>query len=71
MLATTIQQFLEKFCTSRTYSAADHRVFACSWQAFGKTLENYFVPGIIVLGLICGGLAARSYNEGATAFLKE
>eukprot|EP00877_Chromochloris_zofingiensis_P002845 jgi/Chrzof1/12561/UNPLg00513.t1 len=41
------------------------------FEAFGKTLENYFVPGIIVLGLICGGLAARSYNEGATAFLKE
>lgn len=38
--------------------------------AFGKALENYFVPGLIALGIVCGGLAAKTYNDGATAFVK-
>lgn len=40
------------------------------FDAFGKALENYFVPGLIVLGIVCGGLAAKTYNDGATAFVK-
>jgi hypothetical protein len=39
-------------------------------QNFGKALENYFIPGLIVLGLVCGGIAAKTYNEGATTFVK-
>jgi hypothetical protein len=38
--------------------------------AFGKALENYFIPGLIALGIVCGGIAAKSYNDGATAFVK-
>lgn len=40
------------------------------FDAFGKALENYFVPGLIALGLVCGGIAAKTYNDGATAFVK-
>lgn len=39
-------------------------------QNFGKALENYFIPGLIVLGVVCGGIAAKTYNEGATTFVK-
>ncbi|KAF6266759.1 hypothetical protein COO60DRAFT_1473359 [Scenedesmus sp. NREL 46B-D3] len=40
------------------------------FENFGKTLENYFIPGLIVLGVICGGIAAKTYNEGATTYVK-
>jgi len=49
--------------------AGESLVFFCL-QAFGKVLENYFLPGLIVLGLVCGGIAAKTYNEGATTFVK-
>lgn len=39
-------------------------------QAFGKLVERYFLPGLVVLGVICGAIAARSYEEGATAYIK-
>jgi hypothetical protein len=38
-------------------------------QAFGKALENYFLPALIALGVLCGGIAAKTYNDGATAFV--
>jgi hypothetical protein len=38
--------------------------------AFGQALEKYFLPGIVALGVICGGLAAKTYNDGASAFVK-
>ena len=34
-------------------------------QAFGKLVERYFLPGLVVLGLICGGIAAHTYNDDA------
>ncbi|WIA29065.1 hypothetical protein OEZ86_011577 [Tetradesmus obliquus] len=40
------------------------------FENFGKALENYFIPGLIVLGVVCGGIAAKTYNEGATTFVK-
>jgi hypothetical protein len=44
---------------------------APAWsQTFGKVMERWFLPGLIVLGLICGGIAARSYNADADVFLK-
>lgn len=46
------------------------RTAAACVQNFGKTLENYFIPGLIVLGVICGGIAAKTYNEGATTYVK-
>ncbi|KAG2487011.1 hypothetical protein HYH03_014382 [Edaphochlamys debaryana] len=39
-------------------------------EAVGKIFEKWFVPGLVVLGLICGGIAARSYNEDADVFIK-
>lgn len=34
-------------------------------QTFGKVMERFFIPGLIVLGIICGGIAARTYNDDA------
>ncbi len=28
-------------------------------------MERFFIPGLIVLGIICGGIAARTYNDDA------
>lgn len=39
-------------------------------QNLGKALENYFIPGLIALGLVCGGIAAKTYNEDATTYIK-
>ncbi|KAG2431873.1 hypothetical protein HXX76_009366 [Chlamydomonas incerta] len=36
-------------------------------ETLGKVMERFFLPGLIVLGLICGSIAARSYNEEADA----
>ncbi|KAG2454378.1 hypothetical protein HYH02_001401 [Chlamydomonas schloesseri] len=38
-------------------------------ETLGKVMERFFLPGLIVLGLICGGIAARSYNEEADVFI--
>jgi len=40
------------------------------FDAFGKAVETYFLPGLLVLGLICGGIAASSYNDGASSYVK-
>ncbi|KAF8072878.1 hypothetical protein HT031_000538 [Scenedesmus sp. PABB004] len=40
------------------------------FEAFGKALESYFLPGLVVLGLVCGGIAAKTYNEDATTYIK-
>lgn len=50
--------------------AASHPMSLLLCAAFGKALENYFIPGLIALGVVCGGIAAKSYNDGATAFVK-
>jgi hypothetical protein len=39
-------------------------------QELGKALESYFLPVLVVLGLVIGGYAANTYNEGATVFVK-
>jgi hypothetical protein len=39
-------------------------------QTLGKVLERYFLPALVVLGVICGGIAARTYEDGATAYIK-
>ncbi len=38
-------------------------------QTFGRVMERFFIPGLVVLGLICGGIAARSYNDDADVFI--
>ncbi|GIL93145.1 hypothetical protein Vretimale_19374 [Volvox reticuliferus] len=38
-------------------------------ETFGKVMERFFIPGLVVLGLICGGIAARSYNDEADVFI--
>mmetsp|Transcript_31164 Transcript_31164/g.69293 ORF Transcript_31164/g.69293 Transcript_31164/m.69293 type:complete len:161 (-) Transcript_31164:542-1024(-) len=40
------------------------------FESLGKAVEKYFLPGLVVLGLVCGGIAAGTYNEGATVFIK-
>jgi hypothetical protein len=42
----------------------------CRPQALGKALERYFLPTLVVLGIVCGGIAARTYEDGATAYIK-
>ena len=32
-------------------------------------MERFFLPGLVVLGLVCGGIAARTYNEDADVFI--
>lgn len=32
-------------------------------------MERFFIPGLVVLGLICGSIAARSYNDDADVFI--
>jgi hypothetical protein len=32
-------------------------------------MEKFFLPGLVVLGIICGGIAAGTYNEGADTFV--
>lgn len=38
-------------------------------QFVGKFLETYFLPVLVVLGLVCGGIAANSYNEDADVYV--
>ena len=40
------------------------------FSAFGDALEKYFLPFLVLLGVGIGALAARTYNEGATAYVK-
>lgn len=39
------------------------------FETLGKVLENWFLPGIVVLALLTGGLAAKTYNDGAAPFV--
>lgn len=32
-------------------------------------MEKFFLPGLVVLGIVCGGIAAQTYNQGADVFL--
>jgi hypothetical protein len=36
----------------------------------GQFLERWFLPALVVLGLICGGIAAGSYNQDADSYLQ-
>jgi hypothetical protein len=38
-------------------------------QGFGQFLERWFLPFLVVLGLICGGIAAGSYNQDADTYI--
>jgi hypothetical protein len=38
-------------------------------QTFGQVMEKWFLPGLLVLGLVCGGIAAGTYNDGADTFV--
>lgn len=40
------------------------------FEWLGTGLAKWFVPMVIVLGLAIGGIAARSYNEGADVLIK-
>ena len=39
-------------------------------QEFGSAVENYFLPGLLVLAVLCGVYASNTYNEGATVYVK-
>lgn len=39
-------------------------------QKFGEIAEKYFLPVLVVLGLVVGGIAAGTYNDGASVFLQ-
>eukprot|EP01025_Chloroclados_australasicus_P065207 TRINITY_DN8856_c0_g1_i3.p2 TRINITY_DN8856_c0_g1~~TRINITY_DN8856_c0_g1_i3.p2 ORF type:complete len:120 (+),score=10.81 TRINITY_DN8856_c0_g1_i3:156-515(+) len=39
------------------------------WEWIG-TVGQYFVPLVVLLAVIVGGIAAYTYNEGASVFLK-
>lgn len=56
--------------TSHTFIAPAVRVLEMGPQDFGKTMEKFFLPGVVVLGLIIGGIAAGTYNDGADTFIK-
>lgn len=49
---------------------AEHACVYPTLQALGQTMERWFLPLLVVLGLICGGIAASSYNEDADVFIK-
>jgi len=40
------------------------------WENLGQFGEKYFLPTLVVLGLVCGGIAAGTYNNGADTFIK-
>ncbi|KAF5838872.1 hypothetical protein DUNSADRAFT_2041 [Dunaliella salina] len=40
------------------------------WQRLGEFGEKYFLPTLLVLGLVCGGIAAGTYNSGADTYIK-
>ncbi|KXZ46262.1 hypothetical protein GPECTOR_45g132 [Gonium pectorale] len=39
-------------------------------DSIGKVFERYFLPGLVVLGVLIGGIAARTYNDDADVFIK-
>mmetsp|Transcript_23839 Transcript_23839/g.61887 ORF Transcript_23839/g.61887 Transcript_23839/m.61887 type:complete len:149 (+) Transcript_23839:1780-2226(+) len=40
------------------------------WESLGQFGEKYFLPTLLVLGLVCGGIAAGTYNSGADTYIK-
>ena len=36
----------------------------------GKVLENYFIPGVVVIAILIGGWAAKNYDNDADIFIK-
>lgn len=39
-------------------------------QKFGKVLENYFIPGVVVVAVLIGAFAVKTYNNDADIFIK-
>lgn len=37
-------------------------------EKLGTFVEKFFLPVLVVLGLLIGGVAASTYNEGAEVF---
>ena len=37
-------------------------------EKLGSFAEKFFLPVLVVLGLVIGGVAAGTYNDGATTF---
>lgn len=40
------------------------------FEALGSAVEKYFLPALAALGLLCGGVAAKTYDTGADVFIK-
>jgi hypothetical protein len=40
------------------------------FEALGKGVERYFLPALLALGLLCGGIAAKTYDSGADVYIK-
>ncbi|KAJ9512706.1 hypothetical protein QJQ45_019003 [Haematococcus lacustris] len=40
------------------------------FEALGTVLEKWFLPMLVVFGLVCGGFAAANYNTDADMLLK-
>jgi hypothetical protein len=40
------------------------------FDALGQAAERYFLPALLALGLICGGIAAKTYDSGADVYIK-
>jgi hypothetical protein len=40
------------------------------FEGLGKAVERYFLPALLALGLLCGGIAAKTYDSGADVYIK-
>jgi hypothetical protein len=40
------------------------------FEALGNAVEKFFLPALLALGLICGGIAAKTYDSGADVYIK-
>lgn len=40
------------------------------FEALGSAVEKYFLPALLALGLVCGGIAAKTYDSGADVYIK-
>lgn len=55
---------------THTHTHPSHTLSLPAPQAFGKVMERFFLPALVVLGLGIGSIAASSYNENADVFIK-
>lgn len=40
------------------------------FEGLGRAVERYFLPALLALGLVCGGIAAKTYDSGADVYIK-